>query len=117
MKKIFCTFVIIFKIYIMKIIKLTLKIITFLILFIVLFLIYASVSDYKPELTEIVFETENPDTINVNKDLNLMIWNIGYCGLGEDMDFFYDGGKQVRTSKENVIENFNFIILGFGYRK
>jgi endonuclease/exonuclease/phosphatase family metal-dependent hydrolase len=29
-----------------------------------------------------------------------MIWNIGYAGLGAEMDFFYDEGKQVRPSKE-----------------
>ncbi len=27
---------------------------------------------------------------------------IGYCGLDESMDFFYDGGKQVRPSKDKV---------------
>ncbi len=34
-----------------------------------------------------------------------MIWNIGYCGLDASMDFFYDGGEQVRPSEEKVKEN------------
>jgi endonuclease/exonuclease/phosphatase family metal-dependent hydrolase len=93
----------------MKTLKNILKFIAVLVILFALFVIYASVSDYKPDPTEIIFESETPDTIDVNKELSLMIWNIGYCGLSDDMDFFYDGGKQVRTSKENVYENFDFI--------
>lgn len=93
----------------MKIIKFIIKIIVVLIILFVLFVGYASISDYKPEPTELVYESETPDTIDVSKEISLMIWNIGYCGLSDDMDFFYDGGKQVRTSKENVYENFDFV--------
>ncbi|MFC2152523.1 endonuclease/exonuclease/phosphatase family protein [Bacteroidota bacterium] len=93
----------------MKVIKFILKLISILILLFVLFVLYASFSDYKPDISELVFESEIHDTIDINKELSLMIWNIGYCGLSDDMDFFYDGGKQVRTSKENVNENFDFV--------
>lgn len=93
----------------MKILQYILKALFVLIVLFILFVIYASVSDYKPEVTEVIHTSANPDTIDVTKDLNLMIWNIGYCGLSDDMDFFYDGGKQVRTSKENVLENFDFV--------
>ncbi|HAF27429.1 MAG TPA: hypothetical protein DCG75_00130 [Bacteroidales bacterium] len=93
----------------MKTLKISAKIIGVCILLFALFVAYASISDYRPKSTELIFESESPDTIDVNKSLNLMIWNIGYCGLSDDMDFFYDGGKQVRTSKENVNENFKFI--------
>lgn len=93
----------------MKTLKFILKFVAVLIILFVLFVVYASVSDYKPDPTELIFESENPDTIDTSEQLNLMIWNIGYCGLSDDMDFFYDGGKQVRTSKENVHENFSFI--------
>ncbi len=93
----------------MKIIKFILKFAAIIIILFVLFVAYASISDYKPEVTELIFESEIPDTLDINKALSLMIWNIGYCGLSDDMDFFYDGGKQVRTSKENVFENFEFV--------
>lgn len=93
----------------MKILNYTLKVFLILVALFILFVIYASVSDYKPEINEVVHASNNPDTIDVTQDLNFMIWNIGYCGLSDDMDFFYDGGKQVRTSKENVLENFDFV--------
>jgi|YNPMSStandDraft_1061717.scaffolds.fasta_scaffold05786_1 endonuclease/exonuclease/phosphatase family metal-dependent hydrolase len=36
----------------------------------------------------------------INKDtLKLLIWNLGYAGLGENMDFFYEGGSEVCPNK------------------
>jgi endonuclease/exonuclease/phosphatase family metal-dependent hydrolase len=29
------------------------------------------------------------------REFTFLTWNIGYAGLGSDMDFFYDGGKKV----------------------
>jgi len=68
-------------------------------------IIYATVSDYKPDTETLVFSSDKPDVLPDSIDFNLLIWNVGYCGLGKDMDFFYDGGKMTRTSKENVIKN------------
>ncbi|MDR0421372.1 MAG: hypothetical protein LBH30_08015 [Prevotellaceae bacterium] len=36
---------------------------------------------------------------------NILTWNIGYAGLDASMDFFYEGGKQSRQSKEKTCEN------------
>lgn len=94
---------------IMKIMKFAFKIAGILVLILAIFLTYASLSDYKPKPKELIYASSSPDTINVDNSLSLMIWNIGYCGLSDDMDFFYDGGKQVRTSKGNVIENFQYV--------
>ena len=33
------------------------------------------------------------------KDFTFLTWNIGYAGLGKEMDFFYDGGKKVIPEK------------------
>ena len=35
-------------------------------------------------------------------EISLLTWNIGYCGLDKEMDFFYDGGTKVITPKENM---------------
>src|SRR6056297_298444 len=93
----------------MKFLKYLIRTLIILIVLFVLFLLYASISDFKPDLKETIMQSDTPDTINVSSDLSLMIWNIGYSGLGDDMDFFYDGGKQVRTTKKRTLKNFHFI--------
>ncbi|MCP4672976.1 MAG: hypothetical protein GY857_16925, partial [Desulfobacula sp.] len=70
---------------------------------------YATFSDYKPDLTSLVFENQDVKRITGQKQFNLMIWNIGYAGLSKEMDFFYDGGRQVRTARENVENNITAI--------
>ena len=94
--------------------KTILKIIVGIIILIVLILgfliIYASLDDYKPGSEELVFKSESPDTYPGWPEIDVLIWNIGYCGLSDDMDFFYDGGKQVRTSRENVLRNLEKVI-------
>lgn len=93
----------------MKILKkIGLVILTLVILFI-LFLVYATLSDYKPPEKEVVSESNQPDTIFPDNKLSFLLWNIGYCGLGKNMDFFYDGGSQVRTSRETTIMNLSFV--------
>jgi len=81
----------------------------FLVLFIIVVLggliLYATLSDYKPEKELVLFESDSSTVVKLDDEISLMIWNIGYCGLDKDMDFFYDGGKQVRSSKFQVQEN------------
>ena len=62
-------------------------------------------SDYKPKEKEIVFAGEKPEVLNDTIELSLITWNIGYCGLDKDMDFFYDGGTKVFTPKAKCINN------------
>lgn len=93
----------------MKMLKFILKSILVLIVLFIAFVIYASLTNYQPKPTSNIYTSESPDTIDVNSNISLMIWNIGYCGLSADMDFFYDGGKQVRTSKQNVLANFEAV--------
>ena len=90
-------------------IKLIIILLFILFVLFAIFLLFSSITNYKPPVSELIFKSDAPDKIDVDKDLNLLIWNIGYCGLSDDMDFFYDGGKQVRTSKENVNNNMNVI--------
>ncbi len=94
----------------MKILKYVLyTILSFVILF-ALFLLYATITDYTPEERIILFESEHPDTIKAGSTLSLLTWNIGYAGLGENMSFFYDGGTQVRDTRENTLSNLSGII-------
>lgn len=74
-----------------------------------LFLIYASIREYKPKIEISLLDFCEPDTLHTDSSYSVLIWNIGYAGLGENMDFFYDGGKKVRDTRENVKMNFNAI--------
>lgn len=63
---------------------------------------------YNPPMVEslsVVGQTERLD-----KDtIKIVSWNIGYAGLGEDMDFFYDGGRSVQSSYGQTAENLRAI--------
>ena len=75
-------------------------------------ILYAQITDYKPKPEEdaevLIPSSKLP---NIDKDtLVFYDWNIGYCGLGKESDFFYDGGKMVRPTKELSEKNFNGFI-------
>ena len=72
---------------------------------------YLSITEYKPEDIE-TLEINNPQTekVELNTSYNLFSWNVGYCALDEDSDFFMDGGKGVRPrSVEQIANNINGI--------
>lgn len=85
------------------------------IILLALFLLLFTVIEYRPKEKIELFSALLSDTIHVNESYSSLIWNIGYAGLGENMDFFYDGGERVRDTKENVSQNFqgisNFLAL------
>ncbi|HEC42239.1 MAG TPA: endonuclease/exonuclease/phosphatase family protein [Bacteroides sp.] len=96
----------------MKYLKYPLYLVLLLLGIFLFILIYGTLSDYKPDEQTLV--SENPDASALDDStFNIMIWNIGYCGLSEKMDFFYDGGKDVRpdqaTSESNLQGVLNYI--------
>ncbi len=66
------------------------------------FILYITLSDYRPNKVEVILEADNhiKSTFPGQNNFTLISWNIGYAGLGAEMDFFYDGGKKVRPGKE-----------------
>ena len=89
----------------MKVIRPLLYAILTLVGVFLLFLLYATLDDYKPDEV-IVQETGcEPDQLADSLEIDLVIWNIGYAGLDASMDFFYDGGKQMRPGREGVMRN------------
>ncbi|MCK5694811.1 MAG: hypothetical protein KAI08_18220 [Bacteroidales bacterium] len=89
----------------MKIIRPLLYLLLILVGAFLMFLLYATIDDYRPhELTAQSTECE-PHIISNSLQIELLIWNIGYAGLDASMDFFYDGGEQMRPSKEGVLSN------------
>lgn len=90
--------------------KMILKIILVLLAAVVFcFIVFLSVgliTDFRPEdrqEAELLYSGGSRSPLP--DSLKIMSWNIGYGGLGDNMDFFYDGGKKVRDSKERTMEN------------
>lgn len=65
------------------------------------FLTYCTITDYAPPPRENTFlEGQGLRIPHDKADFTVLIWNIGYAGLGAETDFFFDGGHMVRTSRE-----------------
>ncbi len=77
------------------------------------FIAYISIIDYKPKPIEILTENDEYSIIEADT-FSLLNWNIGYAGLGKEMDFFYDGGKGVRPTKELHKKYLNDIVNFIG---
>lgn len=71
-------------------------------------LLYSTWDDFSPEevldVQVLNRQDARPDSV-----ISLVIWNIGYAGLGQESDFFYDGGTSVRMSKELTQKNMDGI--------
>lgn len=72
---------------------------------------YLTVDEYKPEnIEDIEIEGKAGEAISTGQENIMMSWNIGYGALGDNADFFMDGGKKVYTADENrVMENLSEI--------
>lgn len=72
-----------------------------------LIVIYLSVTEYRPADQEKVEITGTADrTLTAGSALKVMTWNVGYGALGDNADFFMDGGSHVYTAdRERVQEN------------
>jgi len=84
----------------------TVSVILFLIILTVSgFLLFLTITEYHPDPTERL--SINGTGIKLPKEqkkFTLFTWNIGYSGLGKEMDFFYEGGKKVRPDKKEFFD-------------
>jgi len=84
-----------------------------LLLYFIAILVYGTAQDFKPTGVW-ALSAIHPASLPAIEDstVSLVIWNIGYAGLGEESDFFYDGGdplfsggKMVRPERPVVEKN------------
>lgn len=71
------------------------------ILIVAAIIVFLSLTEYRPqaiEEAEIFRAAENG--LSEGGTLRVMTWNIGYGALGDNADFFMDGGNMVRTADE-----------------
>jgi endonuclease/exonuclease/phosphatase family metal-dependent hydrolase len=69
-----------------------------------LFFTVATFMAYRPAPEEALYSNPQAPQL-LPSSISVTSWNVGYCGLGKNADFFYDGGKMVRPEKEEVLEN------------
>ena len=78
-----------------------------------IFLLFITVTEYHPadwEPAEIT-ETASQKVLDPTRPIDIISWNIGYCGLGAKQDFFMDGGTMVQPeNKESIKTNLDGII-------
>lgn len=67
--------------------------------------LWLTVREYKPEAVEQleVSSVDEPEAASLDRELNILSWNIGYAGLGAESDFFMDGGKDSRSADEEQV--------------
>jgi endonuclease/exonuclease/phosphatase family metal-dependent hydrolase len=84
-------------------------IITGAVLFFAAFLAFMTFSEYHPAAKE-TLKIQGTGAIAIpSSTLTFMTWNIGYSGLGKNMDFFYEGGKRVRPEREEFDSYYSMI--------
>ena len=70
---------------------------------------YLTITEYKPDdvvTLDIEPSDEEPGDAAVRDTYTLVSWNTGYGALGDNADFFMDGGTHVKTAdKERVLQN------------
>jgi endonuclease/exonuclease/phosphatase family metal-dependent hydrolase len=93
----------------MKVIRPLLYVILTLAGVFLLFLLFSTLDDYKPDQVTAEEPGCEPEKLADTLNIDLVIWNIGYAGLDASMDFFYDGGKQMRPDREGVRRNLDGI--------
>lgn len=73
---------------------------------------YLTVDEYNPQSVETLAINGNSSrSVTTGSPIRIMTWNIGYGGLGDNADFFMDGGKMVHTaSKDRVYSNLQGIM-------
>ena len=100
--------------YISIVIRVLIRVLLVLVCSYGLLIIYLTAREYKPADTEPLtvesgYAGINPG-IKPGTNTRLVIWNIGYGGLGDNADFFMDYGKMVYTADaERVATNMNGI--------
>lgn len=90
---------------IFKILRIALKVILILIgvvaAYFITIIAINSNRNYTPPMSDTLKITEGRKSfLFPDQNISIISWNIGYCGLGKEMDFFYEGGKKMRPNKD-----------------
>ncbi|MDN5341735.1 MAG: hypothetical protein PWP28_610 [Oceanotoga sp.] len=93
--------------------KWILRILIFIFVLIAIFFGYYTFIDFKPSDYQIL-KVEEKNKTYIEDEFTIVSWNIGYAGMGKNMDYFMDGGTRNNPNEEESLNNFENIkkILG-----
>lgn len=94
-----------------KLLKLIIRIILALVMLLAVVLGVFTAAEYRPADTEVIIPDRSVEAVLTTGDpLSVVSWNCGYGALGDNADFFMDGGTSVYTAdKERVDSNLSGI--------
>lgn len=90
-----------------KVLKMMMLLVLIVVLSMVGMILILTITDYNPESIEplkVHSEIDNPAI--GNEKFKVYTWNIGYGALGDQEDFFLDGGEKVRAESKEVVERY-----------
>lgn len=99
----------------MKILKKILKILgcvlAGLLLIVAIAVVVFTIAEYRPAETETVIPQQQAEAVlETGKPLTIVSWNCGYGALGDNAEFFMDGGTSVYTAdRDRVMSNLDGI--------
>ena len=74
------------------------------------FLAFLTLTEFSPALkSSPVIKGKGQPMDAAKREFTMLSWNIGYGGLGKEMDFFYDGGRLVMPRKNQFDRYFDGI--------
>lgn len=86
-----------------------LSIILITVLFVLLatigFIVYLTINSYHPSEKQILFTQQKNVVLTDTSTLKLLSWNICYGGFNNEMDFLFNNGKRIKSSKADVQVN------------
>lgn len=90
-----------------KFLKILSSIIGIVVVLLAILLIFLTVTDYNPDKkVEIPINNNAKTQMNSKNEVSIITWNIGYAGLGQKEDFFFDGGSKSKPSSKEVVNGY-----------
>ncbi|MBQ1492600.1 MAG: endonuclease [Blautia sp.] len=77
-----------------------------------IFILVSIIFEFRPKATMPVEATvEATESFTTGQEMTIVTWNTGYGALGDNVDFFMDGGTMVKTAERNrLAENLSTMI-------
>ncbi len=88
------------------ILRISFRVVFVVVLSLILSLALLTITEYRPDDIEVLTVSNQTDlTMNDDRQISLMTFNLGYAGLGASEDFVLDGGTRARPDSREAVED------------